>query len=61
MGNANSFLKLVMRSGSDKKFDLSKWESLNDVMVTTVEGEVTTIRNLVQNKCLYLVINTASK
>ena len=54
---------VFFKSGNDKSFEkeIAKYSSLNEVPVTTIEGQVTTIGNLVTDKCLYLIINTASK
>ena len=52
--------KVVFKSGKDK-FDIDKYESLNDIEVTTLEEEKKTMGDVVAGKKLYLIVNTASK
>ena len=51
--------KAVFKNGDD---EIScKYASVNEIPVTTLQGEDTQIGNLVQGKKLYMVVNVASK
>ena len=52
--------KIVFKKGSDR-FDLGKYASLNDIPVSTLRGEQTTLGELGQGKKLFLIVNVASK
>ena len=58
MGNAA--LNLVAKKGNDKL--KSTYETCNEIPVTTIEGNaIDTLKTLMGEKKLYLIVNTASK
>ena len=53
--------KIVFKSGKDS-LDQNKYQSINEIPVTTVEGQdYEKLIDLVGDKKLYLIVNTASK
>lgn len=57
MGNA--IAKIVFKKGEDNI--CAKYQSVNDIPVTTIDGQQGKIQDYVQGKKIYLIVNVASK
>ena len=52
--------KILFKTGNDK-FEINKYQSLNQVEVTTINGHKSKIGDFVQDSKLYIIVNVASK
>lgn len=56
----NSALNLVAKKGNDKL--KSNFETCNEIPITTIDGNpIESLKTLMGDKKLYLIVNTASK
>ena len=53
-------VSVIFKRGEDT-FTMDKYTSLNEIEVETIDGQKTTIGNMVAGAKLYIIVNVASK